>query len=69
MSDELRQHVGITPQMANVVVMEIFLRAMEKVEFRTPRVSEADNREMEKAKSRFLERMRENLNYARKQLG
>lgn len=61
--------LSLTPQMANVVVLEIYLAAMERVDMHSPNVSDADNREMEKAKNRLLERMRENLTYAKKQLG
>lgn len=69
MSTGAFDRLRLTPQQANVVVMEIVEATLADSPFNVPELDEQSQRELWKAKERYMERLRENLKYARKQLG
>jgi hypothetical protein len=57
----------LTPQIANVVVLEVTIGMLDRQILDSDKLTDAERHELEKAKYRLLERLRENLCYAKKQ--
>lgn len=58
---------GMSPQLANAIVLEIAIGLIAKQEWGAPGLAESDVREIENAKVRLVERLKENLRYAKSQ--
>lgn len=57
----------LTAQDANVVIMRLVFQRVLAMKFDSPEMTDENVRELERARDRYAERLRENLRYAEKQ--
>lgn len=65
--DAMVRRERLTPQDANVVFMRLIFRQVMAMKLDSPEIHPDDVRELERARGRYAERLRENLRYAEKQ--
>lgn len=57
----------MTPQLANIIVLEVVIAMLARQDLNSEKLSDDERRELSKAKNRLLDRLRENLLFAKKQ--